>query len=372
MKLWTLLFIGSWLTSCAQDPRIDDVPITEYSELKTELIASGIEIPWGMAWLPNGDMLVTEKEGTLYRIHAQEDTTTEHKKTRITGVPEVYLRGQGGLLDVLVHPQFEQNNWIYLSYASEEGPGEGGHTAIARATLQNDQLTDLRVLYKATPNTTAGQHFGSRMVFGADSNLYFTIGERGERDINPQDLQRDGGKVYHMTESGAALPSPFQDALPHIYSYGHRNPQGMILHPETNEIWLHEHGPRGGDEINIVAAGANYGWPLVTYGTNYSGTEITDQRTGPGFTAPIYYWVPSIAPSGFAIITGDKYPEWNGNLLVGSLKFRYLEMLELDGKTVIKRTKLLQDIGRVRDVRLGPDGYIYVAVEGKGILRVVL
>jgi len=331
-----------------------------------EMVVEGLEIPWGFAFLPDESMIITEKNGDI--IHFKNG-----KKVKITGGPQVYNRGQGGLLDVVLHPDYESNGWIYFSYASPEGEGEGGNTAIMRARLEKNQLVSKEVLYKASPNTTRGQHFGSRIAFDKEGYLFFSAGERGERDVNPQDITRDNGKVYRLNDDGS-IPStnPFvgkEGAVEAIFSYGHRNPQGMILHPETGEIWVHEHGPKGGDEINIVKKGANYGWPVVTYGENYSGTSITDQRSKPELEDPIFYWLPSIAPSGFAYISSKKFPELQGNLLVGSLKFQYLELLELEGTSITKRTKLIENAGRMRDVRQGPDGNIYVAIEGKGIAK---
>lgn len=331
-----------------------------------EMIVEGLKIPWGFTFLPDESILITEKNGEI--IHFKDG-----QKIKVQGGPEVYDRGQGGLLDVALHPNYESNGWIYFTYSSKEGEGEGGNTALMRAKLEGNQLTNKEVLYKASPNTTKGQHFGSRIVFDKEGFLYFSAGERGERDVNPQDITRDNGKIYRLNDDGSVPSSnPFvgeENAVEAIYSYGHRNPQGMILNPETGEIWVHEHGPQGGDEINVIKKGANYGWPVVTYGENYSGTPITDERSRPGMEDPIFYWLPSIAPSGFAYITSDKFPELKGNLLVGSLKFQYLELLDLEGKKINKRTKLLEDAGRMRDVRQGPDGNIYVAIEGKGIAK---
>ncbi|MGB7841468.1 MAG: PQQ-dependent sugar dehydrogenase [Salinimicrobium sp.] len=333
-----------------------------------EMVVPGLQIAWGMAFLPDGSMLITEKSGEL--IHFKNG-----KKQQVSGAPTVYNRGQGGFFDVRLDPDYDANRWIYFTYASSEGRGDGGNTALMRAKLDNNQLTNKEVLYKASPNTTKGQHFGSRIAFDKQGYLYFSAGERGNRDENPQDITRDNGKVYRLNKDGS-IPSdnPFvgqKNTKEAIYSYGHRNPQGMIFNPQTNEIWVHEHGPQGGDEINVVKKGKNYGWPIVTYGENYNGTPITDQRTGPDFENPIYYWLPSIAPSGFAYITSDKYPELKGDLLAGSLKFQYLEHLSLNGTTVTARERLLKGIGRVRDVVQGPDGYIYVSVEGKGILKLL-
>ncbi|MEJ2163293.1 MAG: PQQ-dependent sugar dehydrogenase [Robiginitalea sp.] len=361
------IFVVMNIVSCAQNQE-NSIESPAEAVFAAELVVDNLEIPWGMVFLPDGSMLITEKSGSI--IHFKEG-----EKTFIQGVPEVYARGQGGLLDIELHPNYAENGWIYLSYASEEGEEKGGNTAIARARLSADQLSDLEVLYKAGPNTTRGQHFGSRLEFDEAGFLYFTIGERGQRDVNPQDLGRDGGKVYRIHDDGR-IPSdnPFvaqEGALPAIYTYGNRNPQGMARHPETGEIWIHEHGPRGGDEINIIGKGLNYGWPVITYGINYSGSIITDNTEMAGMENPIHYWVPSIAPSGMCFVTSDQYSEWKGSLLVGSLSFQYLERLVLDGTRVVRREKLLEDIGRVRNVRQGPDGLIYVAVEGKGIYRLV-
>ena len=346
----------------------NEVQLPKQDIFRVETVAEGIMNPWGMAFLPDGSLLVSDKEGALIQVK-------NGVKTNIENAPKVYVRGQGGLLDLELHPQYEKNGWIYISYASEDGPEKGGHTAIMRAQLKGNSLVDNQVLYKAGPNTTKGQHFGSRLEFDHLGYLYFTIGERGERDVNPQDIKLDGGKIYRLFDDGR-IPSdnPFvgvDGAKTAIYTYGNRNPQGLIFHPIRKEMWEHEHGPRGGDELNIVKKGANYGWPVITYGINYSGTEITDKTVMDGMEQPIHYWVPSIAPSGMAFVDSDKYPEWKGNLLVGSLSFQYLERLVLEGTKVVYREKLLADMGRIRNVRQAPDGYIYVAVEGKGIVKLV-
>ncbi|SHJ42017.1 Glucose/arabinose dehydrogenase, beta-propeller fold [Arenibacter nanhaiticus] len=370
MKYSILLLGFTLLTmnfSCAQSTE-NKIDTPKKESFSTELIIDELQIPWGMAFLPDGSMLITEKSGEL--IHFKDG-----KKSIVSNVPDIYVRGQGGLLDIALHPDYKNNGWIYISYASEEGAEKGGNTTLLRAKLQNNSLTNSEVLYKATPNTTKGQHFGSRIVFDNDGYLYFSIGDRGDRDVNPQDISRDGGKIYRLHDDGA-IPNdnPFvsqEGAKKAIFSYGHRNPQGLIKNPVTGTIWEHEHGPQGGDEINIIEKGKNYGWPLVTYGINYSGTSITDNTELEGTEQPIYYWVPSIAPSGMAFVTSDKYPDWKNNLLIGSLKFQYLERLVLKDNKVVKREKLMTDIGRVRDVRQAPDGYIYVAVEGKGIFKLI-
>jgi glucose/arabinose dehydrogenase len=359
------LFVVSFNYSCGQDAE-NQVAMPSDVPFSTTLLVDGLPIPWGMAFLPDGGMLITEKSGEI--IHF-----IDGKKVSVANVPEVYDRGQGGLLDIELHPDYGNNGWIYITYASPEGDDKGGNTALMRAKLQDNALVNKELLYKAEPNTTKGQHFGSRIVFDNDGYLYFSVGERGERDINPQDITLDGGKIYRLFDDGR-IPedNPFvgsSGAKTAIYSYGHRNPQGLAKNPDTGEIWDNEHGPRGGDEINIVKKGANYGWPVITYGINYSGTPITDKTEMEGMEQPIHYWVPSIAPSGMAFITSDKYRGYKGSVLVGSLAFQYLERLELDGSKVMKREKLLENLGRVRDVKQGPDGLIYVAIEGKGIYR---
>lgn len=333
-----------------------------------ETVVSNLSNPWGMTWLPDGSMLITEKSGEL--LHFKNET-----KTEIRNVPEVYHRGQGGLLDIELHPNYSENGWIYITYASSEGEQDGGNTAMMRCKLEGDSLTQIETLYKATPNTTRGQHFGSRIEFDNEGYLYFSIGERGDRNVNPQDITRDGGKIYRLHDDGS-IPkdNPFvnePNAKKAIFTFGNRNPQGMEKNPITGKIWMHEHGPKGGDEVNIVKKGANYGWPVISYGINYSGTKFTEETSRPGMEQPIHYWDPSIAPCGMAFVTGDHYPNWKGGLLVGSLKFNYVELLKLDGDKIIGREKIAEDIGRVRNVKMGPDAYIYIAIEGQGIVRLL-
>ncbi|UOB19505.1 PQQ-dependent sugar dehydrogenase [Abyssalbus ytuae] len=337
------------------------------SNYTTETVIDNLSVPWGMVFLPDGSMLVTEQNGEL--IHFKEGV-----KTLVKNVPEVYFRGQGGLLDIELHPKYEENGWIYMSYSSIQG-GNGAHTAIIRAKLENDELTNIEQLYKGSPNVETAHHYGSRIEFDNSGYLFFSIGERGKRDENPQDIKRDGGKIYRLNDDGS-IPSdnPFvgiEGAKEAIYSYGHRNPQGMLKHYQTGEIWVHEHGPQGGDEINIIKKGANYGWPVISYGINYDSTRFTDKTSQEGMEQPIHYWVPSIAPSGMAFVTSDNYPELKGDLLAGSLKFQYLERLSIENNKVTLREKLLDQAGRVRNVRQGPDGNIYIAIEGKGILKLV-
>ncbi|WP_299365802.1 PQQ-dependent sugar dehydrogenase [Winogradskyella sp.] len=362
LKLPIICLILISILTCAQDKN----PTNTENDYK--IVVPELNIPWGFTFLPDGSMLITEKAGEL--IHYKNE-----KKTTISGLPEIYVRGQGGFMDVVLHPNFEDNNLVYFSYASSEGEGNGGNTTIAKAKLENTSLKDWNVLYKAEPNTRRGQHFGSRLVFDKDGYLYFTIGDRGDREVNPQDITRDCGKVYRINDDGTIpTDNPFfnkESAKKAIYSYGHRNPQGMTLHPKTGAIWTHEHGPKGGDEINIIEAGKNYGWPVISYGINYNGTKFTDITEKEGMEQPLHYWDPSIAPSGMAFIDSDKYGDWNGNLLIGSLKFQYLDMCTLKNNKVVKEERLLNRLGRVRCVEQGPDGYIYVGIENLGIVKLI-
>ncbi len=337
---------------------------------ESKTVVEGISVPWGMAELPGGQALITERSGKLYRVNLADGS-----KTPVQGLPEIAASGQGGLLDVETHPNFKQNQFIYLSLSSPQGEGRGSNTAIVRAKLDDTSLTDLKFIYKATPNSTNGRHFGSRLEFDQQGFLYFSIGDRGDRDALPQDITTDGGKIYRLKDDGAVPDdNPFvdnKDAKPAIYSYGHRNPQGMAVHPKTGAIWTHEHGPKGGDEINIIAKGKNYGWPTITYGVNYSGTTITELTHKDGMEQPEYYWDPSIAPSGMTFVTSDRYSDWKGHLLVGSLKFGYLVLCKLDGNKVVDTQIVMKGIGRVRNVKQLSDGYIYVATDGDGIKKII-
>lgn len=338
--------------------------------VKAELVTDELSNPWGMAFLPNGDVLVTEKSGSI--VHLENGKV---KNNNVVGGPESTSRGQGGLLDIELHPNFETNSWVYFTFASNEGEGSGAMTSFSRAQWKEDHFENHTVLYKGSPNTRAGQHFGSRIAFDNDGFVYFSIGDRGNRDVNPQDLTRDGGKIYRLHDDGR-IPNdnPFvtiDGAKKAVYSYGHRNPQGLAQNPKTGEIWSHEHGPRGGDEVNLIKAGKNYGWPVITYGINYSGSKITDETSREGMEQPITYWVPSIAPCGMAFVNNSKYNGWDGDLIVGSLKFAYLVRLVIKDNKVIKEEKIAEGIGRVRNVEMGNDGYLYVGVEGKGLFRLV-
>jgi len=369
MKYWQqLLFISlSLLVTSIQ--AMQPLPIIEdKTPYKTETIWSDITIPWGMVQLPNGKMLATERSGQLWLL-------TEGKPSiEITGLPEIHANGQGGLLDIALHPDFAKNQLIYFTYASENETGS--NTALMRAKLDivNNQLVDQKILYRGEGDSTQGNHYGSRIAV-TDEFVYFSIGDRGQRDKNPQNLSLDGGKIYRLNLDGSIPTSnPFYqqaNVKKAIYSYGHRNPQGLITLADSNQVWSHEHGPRGGDEVNLIESGKNYGWPVIGYGVNYIGTNYTDITEKEGMEQPKLYWDPSIAPSGMAYISSDKYPQWQGKILLGSMKFGHLVLLEIDNDNVVKQTKLLANVGRVRNVIQGNDGYIYLGIDGKGILRLM-
>jgi len=329
------------------------------AEVRTETVVDGLDHPWAMAFLPDGDVLVTERSGALLRVAPDNG-----ERTAVEGVPAVDARNQGGLLDVQLHPDFAENRLVYLTWSGECGPGNATH--LGRGRLDGDRLEDFETLFIATPCVDSTKHFGSRIVFDRQGHLFMTVGERGERDRS-QDIGDHNGSVLRLLSNGD-IPedNPFvgrDDAEPAIYSYGHRNPQGAVIHPETGALWIHEHGPRGGDEINLPEAGANFGWPKTTYGKEYWGPGIGPDELE-GTVQPIHYWVPSIAPSGMDFYTGDRFPEWQGDLFVGALALTHLARLELDGTEVVRETKLLDDRGwRIRDVRMGPDGYLYVLTD---------
>ncbi|MBX2841390.1 MAG: PQQ-dependent sugar dehydrogenase [Flammeovirgaceae bacterium] len=323
--------------------------------------------PWGMAFLPNGNMLITERSGKLLLV---KDGKVANDS--IFGLPPILAKGQGGLLDIRLHPQYEENGWIYFSYSSP-GEEEGSlNTAIMRAKLQGDStLVNQEKLFQALPYSTKRHHFGDRIQFDGKGYMYFTVGDRGHRP-NAQDLSVHPGKVHRLHDDGR-IPedNPFVNidtAMHEIYSYGHRNPQGLVIDQATGTIWEHEHGPQGGDELNTIEAGKNYGWSIITYGINYDSTIITTDTVMAGMEEPVTFWRPSIAPCGMALTNSDKYPNWKGNLLVGSLKFRYLNRVELENGKVVKEEKLIDQIGRVRAVEQAPDGYIYAALESPGLI----
>ena len=333
---------------------------SQVQRFEAVVLAEDLKNPWGLAFLPDGRMLITERPG---RLRVFEDGKGLSKP--VSGVPVVAARGQGGLLDIVLHPDYAANGWIYMSYAM---PHDGGaRTAVGRARLDGGALRDLETVFVAKNPGSGGVHFGSRLAFDADGKLYVSVGERGNAN-QAQNPKNHNGTVLRLNDDGS-IPSdnPFvgrNDALASIFTYGHRNPQGMFRHPARGEIWVHEHGPQGGDEINRLVGGANYGWPVVTFGRSYAGFPIGEGASKDGMEPPLHHWTPSIAPSGMAFYDGDAFPRWRGNLFVGSLKFRYLARLVLDGTRVVSEERLIErDFGRVRDVRQGPDGMIYVLTD---------
>jgi glucose/arabinose dehydrogenase len=361
---WRLgtIVAAALVTGCgSQSDAAPQGPLTsEQATFELVTVAGGLEHPWGMAFLPNGDLLITERPG---RLRLLRDGVLD--PAPVAGVPEVYASGQGGLLDVALDPEFAANRLVYLSYAAA---GEGGNsTRVARARLGDGRLEDLEVIYTAMPLVSSSKHFGSRLAFDPQGHLFITVGERGQ-DERAQDLSDHNGSVIRLHPDGSVpADNPFvgsNDARPEIYSYGHRNPQGMAVHPETGVVWTQEHGPRGGDEVNLVRPGVNYGWPVITHGIDYSGLSVGEGTHKEGMAQPVHYWDPSIAPSGMAFYTGDAFPEWQGDLFIGALRDQLLVRLELDGERVVAEERLLEDaIGRIRDVEVGPDGFLYLLTD---------
>jgi glucose/arabinose dehydrogenase len=355
----TFLFFAQIPT--AQATATQDFSSGDYA-LRAVTVASGLRHPWGMTFLPDGRMLVTEREGDIRIV-----TMAGDKSSPLKGLPDAYVSGQGGILDVALDPAFPENKLVYVSF-SESGPGGAG-TAVLRAVLDLDgeALTEGEIIFRQEPKTDGGRHFGSRLVFAPDGTLFITVGDRGERD-RTQDLTINRGQVVRINPDGTIpTDNPFVDMAgrrPEVWSYGHRNPQGAALHPQTRRLWTVEHGARGGDEINRPEAGKNYGWPIISYGRHYSGGKIGEGTHKAGYEQPLYYWDPSIAPSGMAFYTGDAFPAWQGDLFVGSLKFGLLVRLDMDGDRITAEERLLQGLDdRVRDVRQGPDGLIYLLTD---------
>lgn len=333
---------------------------SEQATFRVVEVASGLERPWGMAFLPDGRLLVTERVGRLQIVDPGDGSAQN-----VTGLPPIAAVGQGGLLDVILHPDYDAFGRIYLSYVYR---GDGGlGTAVARASLTGTRLENVETIFEMDPPGRGSRHFGSRFAFLADGTLLFTIGDRGNRP-RAQELDDHAGSTLRVNPDGS-VPSdnPFVDrpgAKPEIYTYGNRNAQGMTVHPQTGTVWQHEHGPRGGDEINIIEAGVNYGWPVITYGEAYSGGEIGEGTSRPGMRQPVIHWTPSIAPSGMDFYHGERFPEWRGDLFVGALAGQHLRRLEVADERIIDQEVLLRDeLGRVRDVQTGPDGYLYLLTD---------
>ncbi len=341
-------------------------------DLKVETVAGGMVHPWALAFLPDGRMLVTERPGRMRIV-----TPDGKLSTPLAGVPKVFAVSQGGLLDVVLDSGFADNRTIYFCLA--EPAGGGGRTALARATLGDGRLEDVKVIFHQQGPVSSGNHFGCRIAQAADNNLFLTTGEHFTDRDEAQKLTGHLGKIVRIAPDGSVpKDNPFvgrKDALPEIWSYGHRNTQGAAIHPVTGKLWEHEHGARGGDEVNIPLAGKNYGWPVISHGVNYDGTPVGSGKSAmPGMEQPIKYWVPSIAPSGMAFYTGGLFPSWKGSLFVGALAGQMLVRLALDGETVTGEERLLQGLReRIRDVRMGPDGALYLVTDNNAgrVLKVV-
>ncbi len=362
--------------ACAQsdiqqsDIRQSDIHRTALHDYRVVTVADGFVVPWSMAFLPNGDMLVTERGGTL-RIVRDGMLLPDP----VEGIPEVVARGQGGLLEVLPHPDFATNRLIYISYSKATGNSPGGTTSVIRGTFENDRFTMTDQIFEAV--SEGNGHYGCKLAFDDDGYLFLTVGDRqarpaGDLAAHPaQDIRNHHGVIVRLHDDGS-IPddNPFVgqvDARPEIWSYGHRNPQGLAIQPGTGAVWSTEHGPQGGDEVNVSTPGANYGWPVIGYGVNYrSGSAIHEATHMEGMEQPMHIWVPSIGASGLAFYTGDKFPEWQGNLFAGGLAGQRIDRLTIEDGRVVASETILQGMGRVRDVRQGPDGFIYVALEARG------
>lgn len=343
--------------------------------INVETVANGLENPWSLAFLPDGRMLVTERTGQMRVV-----TAAGRKSAALKGVPKVSAKGQGGLLDVVLSPDFAQNSTVFFSYSEPRQSGNGTAVAKARLALKDDggSLENVQVIFRQQPTIDSGAHFGSRLVFGRDGTLFVTLGDRySEKEQAPRKDNHLGKVLRIATDGSAPKDNPFigvKDAKPELWSVGHRNPQGAALHPVTGQLWITEHGPKGGDEVNVPKPGLDYGWPQICYCVNYDGDPIgTGESELAGLEQPLWHWTPSIAPSGLAFYTADRFPGWRGNLFAGSLKFGLLSRLTLDGEKVVGEERLLEGLNqRIRDVRQGPDGALYLLTdEGDGsILRV--
>jgi glucose/arabinose dehydrogenase len=379
-RIRSLVSLAAALTLAACDGTADasaqtladrsPTPASTRGVVAVDTVARGLNTPWGLAFLPDGRVLVTERPGTL-RIVSLDGTIS----APLSGVPAVYARGQGGLLDVALDPDFATTQRIYLSYA-EPGP-DGAGTSVARARLTPTGLTEVQVIYRQRPKVEGGGHYGSRLVFARDGALFITQGDRMDYRERAQDLRMGMGKIMRVRPDGSVpADNPFVDhptAQKEIWSYGHRNLQGAALHPETGQLWTVEHGARGGDELNHPEAGRNYGWPIITYGRDYSGFRIGEGTAKEGMEQPVYYWDPVIAPSGMIFYTGDKFAGWRGDILIGSLSPGGLVRLELAAGRVVRETRYLNEVReRFRAVAQGPDGFVYVLTDSRDgkLLRV--
>ncbi|MCE7054094.1 PQQ-dependent sugar dehydrogenase [Algoriphagus sp. AGSA1] len=365
--------ISSWISCTPKETEVAQEPIDETFAVQTDEILIKVDTlytdfdnPWGMTWLPDGRMLVTEKKGEI--LIFKDDQFTGEK---IQGIPEVWTVNQSGLLDIAVHPKFEENGWIYISYGKPM-PDSTSSTTIMRFKLEGNNATNQEEIIQSLPAWKGGRHLGSRIVFDNEGYLYYSSGERGDTPSNAQDLTNSHGKIHRIYDDGR-IPedNPFvntEGAMKSIWTYGNRNPQGLYFDKENNLLYETEHGPQGGDELNLIEKGKNYGWPVITWGIDYDGTPISDIQEKEGMEQPLSYYVPSIATSGMTMVTSDKYPSWKGDILVGALAKMHINRVDMNGSTAGKQEVMLQDIGRVRQVAQSPDGYIYAVTQGTGLL----
>lgn len=375
MKNITFILLGFLLfgmASCAEkETTVEPTPMdpfavkTEKMTVKVDTLYTELENPWAVTWLPDGRMLVAERKGEI--LVFKDDKFTGEK---LTGLPGVHAVNQAGLLDVVLHPDYANNGWIYIAYA--KNLGKGGALTIMRAKLEGNALTNQEELIVNLPEWEGGRHFGSRIVFDKDNYLYYSNGDKGSRPDNAQELDNAHGKIHRIHDDGR-IPedNPFVNtagAVKSIWTYGNRNPQGMVYDAANDRLWAVEHGPMGGDELNLIEKGKNYGWPVITYGINYDGKPISDITEKEGMEQPVTYWVPSIATGGLELVTSDKYPAWKGNLMVTALAKMHIARVELDGTKYVGEEKLFQDLGRVRQIAESPEGYLYAITDGSGLL----
>lgn len=366
--LFTLCaFVAFGFVACTKSTANEEKPLPKPEEvkpvnLKLDTLLTGLDQPWGMAFLPDGGLLIAEKRGvmSLYK---------NNTRVAVTGMPTVRSTGQGGLMDIALHPDFKNNNYIYFTATTDTA--NGFSTALYRAVINGNALSGVQKIFQSNQINTSGVHFGSRIVFDKMGKLYVCLGERNQTTL-AQSLSSHAGKVVRLNDDGSIpLDNPYYNtagALKDIYTYGHRNPQGMVMHPVTGNIWLHEHGPMGGDEINLLQTGANYAWPLATFGINYNGTPVSKDTALEATLQPIHYWVPSIAPCGMDFYFSDSIPQWKGKLFIGALVARHLNVITLSGNKVTKEERLLQGFARFRCVKAGNDGYLYFLTESPGLL----
>jgi glucose/arabinose dehydrogenase len=340
--------------------------VTEELKIRPDTVIKGLDVPWGLAFLPDGDMLVNERVGKMLRY--RNGTLV----AEIKGLPEIHADGQGGLMDIRLHPDYRNNGWIYFSYTGlPEKGGEGWNTSVMRARLKDNELVDKQLLFAGIPPLTTNYHFGCKITFDNKGHVFFGAGERGTMK-KVHDLSNDWGKIHRLNDDGT-IPkdNPFVNtpgARQSIWSYGHRNPQGLVVSPFDGTLWESEHGPKGGDELNLIEPGKNYGWPFITFGINYDGKIISPDTAMVGMEQPATYWIPSIAPCGMTFVTGKKYKNWEGDLLIGSLRFNYLVRVKLKDSKVVHKEVLLNKIGRMRNVEESTDGFIYVSLESPGMI----